>query len=155
VNVLLKSTPFLAMGIGLLGLFSLLDSWINSHSLDEWQTTEGEISYSELAHGSGVCGPGLTIASMVGYDFKVDGVTYYSTHISYGADALSCGRELADTYPAGKKVTVYYDPENPDNSVLKKTGMNVFISILIGLLSMGMIVIGYFSWRLINEENKT
>jgi len=154
MNILFKYAPIFAMAIGVLGLFSLFDSWINSRSLNEWQTTPGEITYSELAYGSGVCGPGSTIASLVGYDFEVEGITYYSTNISYGADATSCGTELANTYPLGKKVTVYYDPENPDNSVLRTTRMNIFISMFLVFLCTGMIIIGYVGWQLMRKESQ-
>jgi hypothetical protein len=92
------------------------------------------------------------MSSMVIYEFEVEGVSYSSFNISNGVDGGGCGTQLAETYPKGRKVTVYYDPEDPDDSVLKLTEMNTVVAVIIGFLLSGMIVFGYFGWRCIRED---
>ena len=63
------------------------------------------------------------------YEYAVGGVSYSSSNISFTADQDSvsgCGfaREALKSYPPGKAVSVYYDPQNPKDSVLIPGGTN-------------------------------
>ena len=153
MNTVIRLASFFAIGLGIVGLISLVDSWTTSRSYEDWKSTEGEITYSELVYGIG-CGPGATMSSMVIYDFEVEGVSYSSSNISHGADNVNCGTYLVDTYPKGKKVTVYYDPENPKDSVLKLTEMNTVIAVIIGFLLLGMILCGYVGLRFMHKGDQ-
>lgn len=153
MNVLYRFTPFIAIGIGVMGLIALVDNWVSSRSYDDWTSTPGEISTSKIVSGIG-CGPGNTMSSMVIYDFEVDGVAYSSFNISNGADDIKCGTDMAEEYPEGKKVTVYYDPENPQDSVLRLTRMNTFFTVFIAFMLFGMILIGYAGWRIPRKKNQ-
>lgn len=57
------------------------------------------------------------------YDYQVAGVHFTGNRIAIRPTSHStrqyAERELAE-YPVGKTVTVYYDPENPEKSVLKR-----------------------------------
>ncbi|HLD65721.1 MAG TPA: DUF3592 domain-containing protein [Pseudomonas sp.] len=57
------------------------------------------------------------------YDYQVAGAHFTGNRIEIRPTRYSmrqnAERELAD-YPVGKTVTVYYDPENPEKSVLKR-----------------------------------
>jgi hypothetical protein len=139
--------------MGILGLFVLVESWVQSRSYESWLSTQGEITYSEIVSGIG-CGPGNTMSSMVIYAFEAGGVKFSSFNISKGMDDIKCGTDLVDEYPEGKKVTVYYNPENPRDSVLKLTQPNVFFSAFIAFLLIDMIVIGYFGCRGMRQENQ-
>lgn len=153
MKLFFRLTPFFAIGIGVLGLIAVVDSWVTSRSYADWASTQGQVTYSEIVHGIG-CGPGNSMSSMVIYEFEVDSIAYSSFNISNGMDGGSCGTYLVEEYPKGKKVTVYYDPENPDDSVLKLTRMNTLIAAFVAFLLLGMIVIGYFGWREMRKEER-
>ena len=66
------------------------------------------------------------------------GVTRYSSN----ADAKAGARKIAQKYPKGKKVTVYYMPDNPAESLLEPGfSYKVFAWPLVGIV---MFVIGVF-----------
>lgn len=151
MNTIFRFASLVAMFLGIVGLFSLADGWITSRSYGDWQSTRGVVTVSQLINQSTL--PAENHSSQVIYDYEVDGVTYRSTTISHGfADgSLSAGHNLVETYPKGTEVTVYYDPYNPEDSVLKLTEMNTFIAIFIAFLLTGMVVMGFFGWRGLGE----
>jgi hypothetical protein len=71
------------------------------------------------------------------------GVTRYSSN----ADAKAGAQKIAQKYPKGKKVTVYYMPDNPAESLLEPGfSYKVFAWPLVGIV---MFVIGVFiAWLL-------
>ncbi|MCP3465939.1 DUF3592 domain-containing protein [Bradyrhizobium sp. CCGUVB23] len=57
----------------------------------------------------------------VAFDYSVGGSHYTGTRISIRADPGNVGvAETQARYPVGKKIDVYYDPENPRRSVLER-----------------------------------
>ncbi|MDP3547158.1 MAG: DUF3592 domain-containing protein [Phreatobacter sp.] len=80
--------------------------------------------------------------SRVIYSFKVDGQTYGGDRIAFGAKASSTVAGLisgaADRYPAGSAVTVFYNPDNPAESVLERRAAGlVVLWVLAGALLAG------------------
>lgn len=152
MNAIFRFASLFAMFLGVVGLISLVEGWITSRSYDGWQSTRGVVTVSQLINQSTL--PTENHSSQVIYDYEVDGVTYRSTTISHGfADgSISAGHNLVETYPKGTRVTVYYDPYNPEDSVLKLTEMNTFIALFIAFLLSGMVVMGFFGWRGLSGE---
>ena len=59
----------------------------------------------------------------VKYSYTVEGSNYEGNTIGFGTmshNEKSDAQEELKSYPKGKKIDVYYDPENPSDSVLKK-----------------------------------
>ena len=59
----------------------------------------------------------------VKYSYTVEGSNYEGNTIGFGTmshNEKSDAQEELKSYPNGKKIDVYYDPENPSDSVLKK-----------------------------------
>ena len=123
-----------------------------------WESADGIVENSYVSTSTGGEG-GTTYCLHVDYRYTVDGRTYSGDRISYSADN-SCNSWSAnsdDDYPEGKKITVYYDPSNPSESVLLSglSGIDFFICCffifpLVGLLLLfGSInaSIGYFKQR--------
>ncbi|MGC9353749.1 MAG: DUF3592 domain-containing protein [Mariniphaga sp.] len=87
----------------------------------EWPATEGTITHSEvdnwLKEGKS------QYEARISYSYEVDGKKYNSTRIysngSYSGGNITKAKELADKYPSGKTVDVYYDPELPESAALK------------------------------------
>jgi Protein of unknown function (DUF3592) len=67
----------------------------------------------------------------VTYEFEVQGKKRKGSRVSIGEDLGNF--EVAETlmrYPAGKNVTVYYNPENPDQAVLERDSPKHLFQIL-------------------------
>ena len=123
-----------------------------------WEPADGIVENSYVSTSTDGEG-GTTYCLHVDYQYTVDGRVYDGNRISYSADN-SCNSWSAnsdDDYPEGKKITVYYDPSNPSESVLLSglSGIDFFICCffifpLVGLLLLfGSInaSIGYFKQR--------
>jgi len=127
-------------------MFSVVDMWWTSRSYDDWASTGGVITYSKAEMGVGGCGPGSSMTSTVYYDYDVDGTHYTSASISNGMDTVSCGSDLHHEYPRGRHVTVYYDPTDPRQAVLKRTKLSTVAAVAMGVLLLGMMAIGIGGW---------
>lgn len=83
------------------------------YSSDVSASVSGRILKSELNGGR------KSSSHNVEYQYVVNGYTFVSDTVSYKAPGSSYSRRIVRKYPAGKKVTVYYDPRNPRYSVLE------------------------------------
>ncbi|MBN2820749.1 MAG: DUF3592 domain-containing protein [Bacteroidales bacterium] len=87
-----------------------------------WPNVPGIITYSDIDES---LDDGKTIyAAAINYDFTVENKSYSGNRISLtsGNTRTSSLREVKkdlQKYPVGANVTVYYDPELPNNAVLE------------------------------------
>lgn len=82
--------------------------------------------------------------SRVIYSFRVDGQTYGGDRVAFGATTASTLPRLisgvADRYPAGSPVTVFYNPDNPAESVLERRASGlILVWVLAGALLAGAV----------------
>ena len=78
----------------------------------------------------------------VTYAYTVEGNNYEGNTVGFGTvshNERSDAQEELKSYPKGKSIDVYYDPENPSDSVLKK---GVFWPMYIVIAIMLVILIG-------------
>lgn len=146
-SILIATAVMFLLGFGLIG-YAVKD-FSKKNEKKTWPQTMGEIihsnaddivekmmkreRYSEIKH----------FEFDIRYTYSVNLTSYESSKVSeatyqgirgvaYSEKEL---REYAKQYQTGTKVTVYYDPENPENSILKpnvQTGRSVFF-ILVGV----------------------
>ncbi len=128
----------------LIGLFAIGTSFWLQHMNSKaasWPATDGEITWSALVDDPHDAGTWVEIS----YRYAVGGRTYSSSQVSYGlmSSALHAKKRLVAAYPVGKRVSVYYDPDNPAAAVLRReensrwlllAATGTFFS-LVGLLS--------------------
>ena len=76
----------------------------------------------------------------VNYRYTVKGTTFSSNTVSYGQHSSTESsrdrqREIANRYPKGKTVDVYYDPQSPEEAVLEPgiTGSS-FLGLGLGII---------------------
>ena len=127
---ILSSKPRLAILIGVLVfiagiLISNLPTMIASLG---WPTTDGKIITRTLGgvRFEEYDGDFYTkIEAFIRYQFTVNDVTYTSTSIN-ATDTLYHRYDVAVRYPEGKVVTVYYNPRNPNQSVLEPGFVSFF-----------------------------
>jgi hypothetical protein len=88
-----------------------------------WQTTTGRVMKSRVEVSSG--GESTSVSARVHYAYDVNGRAYQSDQIRAGDKIMtisSSGDAYAtiDRYPEGAIVTVYYNPQNPQESALER-----------------------------------
>jgi flagellar basal body-associated protein FliL len=113
-----------------------------------WPTTEGQVTDSTIMkrlNGDSKPSPvAATHYPEVEYTYSVDNHKYVSQRITFG-DAFKLNPEkVVRRYPAGRRITVFYKPDNPSISVLEP-GLQVesIEKLLLGLL-IGIAIIFAF-----------
>lgn len=96
----------------------------------EWPTTEGVITASRITSNhktsteKGWHSNRYQYEVRVQYAYEVDGVSYSGNRLRIGpkkhSSEKNAQRELAE-YPVGQRVRVYYNPKEPERSLLKPT----------------------------------
>ena len=88
-----------------------------------WPSTTGTVLMSTVQ--SRRTGRSYSTYPVVVYQYQVNGTPYQSQRIKAGEQFMSIrvtgqAQATAARYPVGAKVTVYYNPSNPAESVLEK-----------------------------------
>ena len=127
-----------------------------------WPSTQGEITSSyiqkQVNRKTNTNRTTTSFSAKVHYRYLVGGTTYSGDRIRFGGTysggKRSLAKKVADSYPKGKKVTVYYDPENPKEAVLK-TGFSwtTFMVFIGGLLFLCVGIACYISYRGEREDS--
>lgn len=72
------------------------------------------------------------------YTFQAGGYEYTSQRVSYGGDKgygrRGKAQEELNKFPANSRVQVYYDPQDPNESVLKRGAKGTLWGVIIGLI---------------------
>ena len=126
-----------------------------------WPSTQGKITSSYIKKQvNKKSSPNRTTTSFsakVRFRYTVGGTTYSGDRICFGGTysggKRSLAKKVADSYLKGKKVTVYYDPENPKEAVLK-TGFRwtTFMVFIGGLLFLCVGIACYILYRRGRED---
>lgn len=155
------SLLFLAGGMVTLGYF-YMEIGRAANSAD-WRRTTGEllkcrVTERRSSSGSGRYGQSNRIETVtygldVEYDYETAGIPRRGQRFYFGPRTgdRDFWEEKANRYCANRSVEVYYDPRNPDISVLEPGGgVNNYIFILMGI---GFLAYGIFlAWKIIREE---
>jgi hypothetical protein len=78
------------------------------------------VTGSEIERSSG--SDGTTYEAKIEYEFELGGTSYTGdrhSFFSFGTSSSEHASEVVRRYPVGKRVTVYYDPGEPEQSVLE------------------------------------
>jgi len=89
-----------------------------------WPYVEGRVISSEMEidRDSDSEGTSVTYSAEVMFEYEVAGVVYSANRVSfgqYGSSSPGHARKILNKYPADEAVKVYYDPANPEVSVLE------------------------------------
>jgi hypothetical protein len=128
----------------------------NAKASSSWPTAQGNVISSDVSYSSNADG-GESYSPEVIYQYTVNDQHYESHTIKFGENSYSSRRKaegIASSYPVGKEVTVYYDPQNPERSVLEpgvSGGSYIVLGIgvlfgLIGLVAVPLVVIFRQLW---------
>ncbi len=137
------------VGIGVSMLIKLVASFRKASQSKQWSTTKGEIISSELDAQTSADEEGnrsTTYIAQVFFRYQVGGLEYESSRINfnYGMRTSNIRKQqsIVEQYPQGSAVTVFYDPDNPEESVLERRVNGAFTTILVSavFIIIGLIV---------------
>lgn len=121
--------------------------WQSKFSLDAWNITEGEIVLFEIQDRSDSNNYGISpsFVPVVKYKYSVNYKEYESERLSQlflNYSSRFFAEAEVGKYRAGDQVKVYYNPSNPQESILIKTEPNKLGLGLLLLLGMVLIMLG-------------
>ncbi len=95
---------------GLISAAASLGDFRNGQESLSWPSTEGEVTLSVRRRGKSRLKP-------LEYRYTVSGTTYLGTRAAYMRTPYV--KPIHETYRTGQRVTVYYDPADPERAVLE------------------------------------
>lgn len=109
--------PVIGLGMILWNLFS----YHKAQQATSWQSVSGKVleSFVQVKNGS----RGAMYKPEIRYEYKVNGEYFIADCWRFGAVAKSWGKaqsnQVAAEYPVGRSVTVFFNPERPQEAVLE------------------------------------
>ncbi|MCK9614104.1 MAG: DUF3592 domain-containing protein [Candidatus Omnitrophica bacterium] len=121
------------LAVGLVIVFVSLAVWMgsgiyrqaeNGVSSSQWPSTEGYIVSSEItrhANGSSRRLRATRYSPNIYYTYKINGIEYEGRRLTFmnSSGGKSWAEQKVNNYPAGKRVDVYYKPQDLTISVLE------------------------------------
>jgi len=127
-----------------------------------WPNTQGTITSSYIKKENRKDSNNryrTTYYPKVQYQYQVEGKYYSCNRIAFGGVSggkRSKAKKVVDSYPSGKKVTVYYNPQDPGVGVLKAGfSWGALLAFLAGLVFFGAGIMCYRAYRRNKEEKYT
>ena len=115
----------------MLGIFGGIGWFLNKKSKEaralraaagNWASTTGKVVTSRVEVSGG---DHTTVSPHIVFQYAVYGMEYSNSQIKAGDVHMSTyssrsAYDIVDKYPVGAAVTVYYDPEHPEQSALER-----------------------------------
>ncbi|PIO47248.1 MAG: hypothetical protein CMR00_11450 [[Chlorobium] sp. 445] len=136
-NIALRIFSFAVLLMGAVFMIFGVVSQYRQFQVQTWAETKGNITHSDFVDDSE--GGRLTIE----YEYSVAGMRFQSTQLA-PAFMLYNAREMANKYPVGAAVTVYYNPDNPEEAVLERQSAVTWVPIFVGALCLVIAAILFF-----------
>lgn len=114
---------FIVIGIGV--AFFGIRGLVRANASVDWPACLGEVTASSVERRSSAeskTRKSTTYHARIRYAYDVDGSTFSGSRVAYGdygAGNRSHAERIVERYPEGKDVTVYYMPEDPEESLLE------------------------------------
>lgn len=157
-----NSSPFVTF---IMGIIFIAVSWFvynhfsvpmieEAEASENWPTALGVITHADISQHTNEKG-NIMYSSSINYDYTVDNKSYIGDRISLSSSGESTSsirevKKTLKTYPVDSKVTVYYDPELPNNAVLESGA-----DFLIYLIKYVPWLFGFFGilmmWQLVKK----
>ena len=134
------SMIFLGVGLWMINKGMQSENWDKGTATITSSDIEKTESRSKDAQGFTQTSTSYSVT--VKYSYTVEGSNYEGNTVGFGTmshNERSDAQEELKSYPKGKTIDVYYDPENPSDSVLNK---GVFWPMYIVIVVMVIILIG-------------
>lgn len=106
-----------------------------------WPSVQGKVIEARLEERTSPDPEDFSMANfrpVITYQYKVNGKVYNSNKtgvIPMNYDQKTAQKKL-DAFPLGSALTVYYNPENPEDALLNPTKNTANIFLIIGVVSL-------------------
>lgn len=145
--IILFCLAFIGMGVWM--LIKLIRNMAQAKQSEHWLTTTGKIISSDLDAQTNTDDEGFSTTTYIAkilFAYEISGVPYQGDCIDfdYGmrTSNLRIQQAIIERYPEGSSVTVYYDPEKPDQAVLERKVNGAFTTLVVAaiFISIGIII---------------
>ena len=137
--MLVAFLPWVYLGIGIIFLVRCYRTYLHANATLSWPSTQGTVVTSEIKE-TGSSGQ-FTYKPVIIYAYQVHGKSLQSSKLQLGDEFLTDGshsqaEKLISEFPVGQSVVVFYNSEDPRDSVLvegiatKFLWLGVFVSLL-------------------------
>ena len=131
-----------ALALLFVGCITFHNFWL-SHQAEHWPSIEGVVTASSVY---GTPGKGRGAHPEIHYQFQVEGQSYegdkldFGGHNNYGENP----QPFIAQYPTGTAIKIYYDPKNPNHSVLfpenNAATLNLILALICWVFSLGFLM---------------
>jgi len=140
VNAILIAFGVIAIIIGAVLYIVQFRHGLRAEASKKWPTASGTVTASTLEQ---LPDNKWRFRAAVQYGYRAGGKNYQSSRVFWGGNE---GREqhmasVVETYPAGAKVRVYYDPNDPAEAVLdpiQHTGSRPMVLYALAMMTLGL-----------------
>lgn len=127
--------PLIFVVAGIAGLYFGVKAISKAKESLDWPAVKGKIISSSVERSTrrestrrskGRSRTRIYYHANISYEYSVDGKDYEGSQVRFGGtSSQNSGRvnSIVKEFPAGKEISVYYEPENPSESILIK-GVN-------------------------------
>jgi hypothetical protein len=102
----------------------------------------GTVTHSEVERHSG-SKSGTYYVAVVDYEYAVSGQTYWGDKLRFGTGQSDDANEIVDAHPVNSPVQVYYNPKNPNESLLYPGIRGSDLVMALFLTPFNMIMLGF------------
>lgn len=127
-----------------------------------WPDTQGTVTSSYIgkrSHRDSNNSTSIVYTPKIRYQYQVEGKHYTCNRIGFGGESggkRSKAKKVVDKYPSGKKVTVYYNPQDPKIAVLKAGfSLGALFAFLAGIIFFGVGVICFKAYQKNRQERNS
>lgn len=172
--------PRLFILVGIVFIVIGSNNIYRAYKTSNWPSVQGHITSSEITSHSSTYTDTATNSvrneivynAQINYDYVINGITYSNDEVkvggTIGTNTTAWAREVLNKYPQEKSVNVYYNPEDPYQSVLEKglhfstwfslgLGLAIFIFAMYikkAFLNLGRLVSGYNTEQVISSTTE-
>jgi len=129
---------FICVGVGAFVIYSGIKDIIHTKVSLDWPHTSGKIVSSSVEASQGSTGTGRSAwHADIEYEYTVNSQSFINYRVSfgdYGSSDKSHAQGMVSRYPVGITVAVYYQPDDPGESILEPAGTKtgIMLKLVVG-----------------------
>lgn len=146
--------PYIAIAIGCYLTWKIIRTVLKDRRVDDWPKARGVVSRSEVINESEWRGSRYVISFSAEVDYQFD--TEEDSHKGSGIDLMESSfffkffaSKVVQKYPVDSEVTVYYNPDDPNESYLERDS-SLYSYLLLSVIAL--FCLGHGIYRLFLEK---
>lgn len=139
---------FVLIGLGLIG--KAVKDWRRYRKSENWIPIAALITTSYVDESVGSGEDPATYTPIIRYAYEFMGKNYEGSRVSFGSEEKSYEKrkkaeKVVARHPAGSQPTIYYNPDDPAQSVLERKfdPYQAIWGLIVGLIGAGLIYAQY------------